>query len=422
MIERDGPLSLSRQCALVGVSRSSLYYRPRGESAENLALMRRIDELHMAYPFYGSRQLVRHLRREGATAGRHRIRRLMRLMGVEATYRRPRTSVAGPEHRVFPYLLRGLTISRADHVWCADITHVPVTQGFFYLVAVMDWATRHVLAWRLSNTMDASFRVEALDDALGWRAPEILNTDQGAQFTSEAFADRVLAAGAAFSMDGRGPLPRQHLHRAAVAVAEVRGGVPSRAPRRSGRRTHHRLVVRLLQRGAPAFVPRRADAGRCLPQRHGGGVNGGSSCLPERAPVSPHGRGATRDLPMPGASRRRRPSPARRPGSPPGHRGPCWNLSFPRRGRTCGWSTHSKTTHGECFRGLSQPLGIHLNFALGLSNEVRPPHSMVAAQLALWLAQGDRPEEIRARFSFTAVDLETAYQIVAERFLLPTPP
>ncbi len=204
MIERDGPLSLSRQCALVGVSRSSLYYRPRGESAENLALMRRIDELHMAYPFYGSRQLVRHLRREGVAAGRHRIRRLMRLMGVEATYRRPRTSVAGPEHRVFPYLLRGLTISRADHVWCADITYVPVTQGFFYLVAVMDWATRHVLAWRLSNTMDASFCVEALDHALGWRAPEILNTDQGAQFTSEAFADRVLGAGVAFSMDGRG--------------------------------------------------------------------------------------------------------------------------------------------------------------------------------------------------------------------------
>ncbi|WP_420462903.1 DDE-type integrase/transposase/recombinase [Candidatus Palauibacter sp.] len=177
MIERDGPLSLSRQCALLAVSRSSRYYRPRGESAENLALMRRMDELHMAYPFYGSRQLMRHPRREGATAGRHRIRRLMRLMGVEATYRRPRTSVASPEHRVFPYLLRGLAISRADHVWCADITYVPVTQGFFYLVAVMDWASRHVLAWRLSNTMDASFCVEALDDALGWRAPEILNTD-----------------------------------------------------------------------------------------------------------------------------------------------------------------------------------------------------------------------------------------------------
>ncbi len=113
----------------------------------------------------------------------------MRLMGMEALYRRPRTSVANAEHRVFPYLLRGLAISRADHVWCADITYVPVTQGFFYLVAVMDWATRHVLAWRLSNTMDASFCVEALDAALGWRAPEILNTDQGSQFTSEAFAD-----------------------------------------------------------------------------------------------------------------------------------------------------------------------------------------------------------------------------------------
>ena len=112
----------------------------------DLALMRRMDELHMAYPFYGSRQLMRHLRREGVTAGRHRIRRLMAVMGMEATYRRPRTSVASPEHRVFPYLLRGLTISRADHVWCADITYVPVTQGFFYLVAVMDWATRHVLS------------------------------------------------------------------------------------------------------------------------------------------------------------------------------------------------------------------------------------------------------------------------------------
>ncbi len=197
MIERGGPLSLSRQCALLGVSRSSQYYRPKGERADNLALMRRLDELHMAYPFYGSRQLMRHLRREGVTAGRHRIRRLMRLMGMEATYRRPRTSVASPEHRVFPYLLRGLTISRADHVWCADITYIPVTQGFFYLVAVMDWATRHVLSWRLSNTMDASFCVEALDDALGWRAPEILNTDQGAQFTSEAFSDRALGAGVA---------------------------------------------------------------------------------------------------------------------------------------------------------------------------------------------------------------------------------
>ena len=186
------------------MSRSSQYYRPKGENAENLALMRRLDELHMLYPFYGSRQLRRHLRREGVTAGRHRIRRLMRLMGLEATYRRPRTRVASAEHRIFPYLLRGLAISRADQVWCADITYVPVMQGFFYLVAVMDWATRHVLAWRLSNTMDASFCALALDVALGRRTPEILNTDQGAQFTSAAFADRVLAAGVRFSMDGRG--------------------------------------------------------------------------------------------------------------------------------------------------------------------------------------------------------------------------
>ena len=131
MIERGGPLSLSRQCALLGVSRSSQYHRPKGESAEDLALMRRLDELHMAYPFYGSRQLMRHLRREGVTAGRHRIRRLMRLMGMEATYRRPRTSVASPEHRVFPYLLRGLTISRADHVWCAGHHLCPCDAGLF---------------------------------------------------------------------------------------------------------------------------------------------------------------------------------------------------------------------------------------------------------------------------------------------------
>ncbi|MDE2764749.1 MAG: IS3 family transposase [Gemmatimonadota bacterium] len=189
MIEPAGTLSLSRQCALLDLSRSSLYYRPRGERAENLALMRRMDELHLEYPFYGSRQMMRHLRREGVIVGRHRIRRLMRLMGMEAVYRRPRTSVANLEHRVFPYLLRCLEISRADHVWCADITYVPVTQGFFYLVAVMDWATRHVLTWRLSNTMDATFCVRALDEALARGAPEILNTDQGSQFTSEAFAD-----------------------------------------------------------------------------------------------------------------------------------------------------------------------------------------------------------------------------------------
>ena len=204
MIDRGCGLSLSRQCELLGVSRSSQYYAAKGESAENLALMRRLDELHLEHPFYGSRQMARHLRRERVVAGRHRVRRLMRLMGMEAVYRRPRTSVANPEHRVYPYLLRDLVIDRPDQVWCADITYIPVSEGFFYLVAVMDWASRHVLSWRLSNTMDSAFCIDALDAALRFGTPEIFNTDQGAQFTSLAFTDRVRATGARCSMDGRG--------------------------------------------------------------------------------------------------------------------------------------------------------------------------------------------------------------------------
>ena len=204
MVDRGCGLSLSRQCDLLDVSRSSQYHVPLGESAENLALMRRMDELHLAHPFYGSRQMARHLRRDGVVAGRHRVRRLMRLMGMEAVYRRPRTSVANPEHRVYPYLLRGLAIERPDQVWCADITYIPVSQGFFHLVAVMDWASRHVLSWRLSNTMDSAFCVEALAAALRFGTPEIFNTDQGAQFTSTAFTERVRACGALCSMDGRG--------------------------------------------------------------------------------------------------------------------------------------------------------------------------------------------------------------------------
>ena len=158
------------------------YYAPRAESPENLALMRRIDELFLKYPFFGSRQMVRQLRREGVRVGRHRVRRLMRLMGLEAIYQAPRTSAPHPAHRIYPYLLRNLTITRADHVWCADITYIAVRRGFLYLVAIMDWATRHVLAWRLSNTMDARFCIEALDEALAeYGRPEIFNTDQGSQ-------------------------------------------------------------------------------------------------------------------------------------------------------------------------------------------------------------------------------------------------
>jgi len=206
MIDRTNPkLSITRQCRILSISRSSFYYATKGESEANLALLRRIDELFMKYPFYGSRQMVRHLRREGVEVGRHRVRRLMRLMGLEAIYQAPRTSDPHPAHRIYPYLLRGMEINRANQVWCSDITYIPVQHGFLYLVAIMDWATRHVLAWRLSNTMDTRFCLEALNEALDRHGkPEIFNTDQGSQFTSLAFTGALKDAGVAISMDGRG--------------------------------------------------------------------------------------------------------------------------------------------------------------------------------------------------------------------------
>jgi putative transposase len=206
MIERADPnLSITRQCRLLSLSRSSFYYAAKGESAANLALMRRLDELFLKYPFFGSRQMVRRLRRDGLPVGRHRVRRLMRLMGLEAIYQTPRTSDPHPGHRIYPYLLRNLEVTRANHVWCADITYIPVQRGFLYLVAVMDWATRHVLSWRLSNSMDASFCVDALNEALArYGKPQIFNTDQGSQFTSFDFTAVLKHAGIRISMDGRG--------------------------------------------------------------------------------------------------------------------------------------------------------------------------------------------------------------------------
>ena len=206
MVTRDRPsLSVIRQCRLLEVSRSTLYYRAAAHSAQTLTLMRRIDELYLRYPFYGSRQMVRHLAREGEAVGRHRVRRLMRLLGLEAIYRKPRTTVANPDHRVYPYLLRGLTIERPNHAWCSDITYIPVRGGFLYLVAIMDWASRRVLAWRLSNTMDTEFCLQALTDALErCGGAEIFNTDQGSQFTSIAFTSALQDAGMRCSMDGRG--------------------------------------------------------------------------------------------------------------------------------------------------------------------------------------------------------------------------
>ncbi len=206
MVVRGHPsLSLSRQCRLLSIGRSSLYYEPKGESAETLALMRRIDELFLKYPFYGARQMVRHLRREGVRIGRRRAARLMRLPGLQAVWRAPRTSAPHPGHRIWPWLLKDLSIERANHVWCADITCIPVRRGFLYLVAIMDWASRHVLAWRLSNTLDAGFCTDALEEALErYGTPEIFNTDQGSQFTGFAFTGRLQAPGIRISMDGRG--------------------------------------------------------------------------------------------------------------------------------------------------------------------------------------------------------------------------
>jgi putative transposase len=206
MISRDlSGLSLSRQCGLLSISRSSFYYVLKGESPESLDLMRRIDELFLQYPFFGSRQMMRQLQREGVCIGRHRVRRLMKLMGLEAIYQAPRTSDPHPAYRIYPYLLRGLKITKPNHVWCADITYIPVKHGFLYLVAIMDWATRRVLSWKLSNSMDSSFCVDALKAAiLKYGKPKIFNTDQGSQFTSFAFTAVLKDADITISMDGRG--------------------------------------------------------------------------------------------------------------------------------------------------------------------------------------------------------------------------
>ena len=198
-------LSIVRQCALVSISRSAFYYAPIGETPLNLALMRLIDEQFLETPFYGARQMARRLRRRGYVAGRKRVRRLMAKMGLTAIYQKPRTSEPHPAHRTYKYLLRHLTIDRPNHVWCADITYIPMRRGFLYLVAIMDWATRKVLAWRLSNTMDAEFCIQALEEAMArFGVPEIFNTDQGSQFTSPRFTDVLKDAGVRISMDGRG--------------------------------------------------------------------------------------------------------------------------------------------------------------------------------------------------------------------------
>ena len=214
MVETVHPdLSVTARCRLLSISRSLFYYTPQPESDETLALMRVIDAAFLDMPWYGSRQMVRHLRRQGVSIGRRRVRRLMTNIGLSPIYQRPRTSDPHPQHRIYPYLLRHMAIERPNQVWCADITYIPMQRGFLYLVAIMDWATRKslprtcsgVLAWRLSNTMDVGFCVMALEEALAnFGTPDIFNTDLGSQFTSYDFTAVLKDAEICISMDGRG--------------------------------------------------------------------------------------------------------------------------------------------------------------------------------------------------------------------------
>jgi putative transposase len=205
MIDKEHQqLSVRRQCQLLGLNRSTLYYKEVGPDVETLALMRQTDEIFMQYPFCGARRIKQLLCRRGYRVSRNRIRRLMKLMGLEAIYRKPKTSKPAPEHKVYPYLLRGLEIDRPNQVWATDVTYIPMARGFVYLVAIMDWHSRYILSWRLSNSLEADFCVDALNDSLAATKPTIFNSDQGSQFTSEDFVGVLLEAGVRVSMDGKG--------------------------------------------------------------------------------------------------------------------------------------------------------------------------------------------------------------------------
>lgn len=205
LVQPSESLSMRRQCEILGVNRSSLYYESVRPDPEELELMRRIDELHLEFPFYGSRRMAWELRSRGFVANRKRIQRLMRIMDIEAIAPKPNTSRPAPEHPVYPYLLRGLSICRPNQVWATDITYIPLARGFAYLVVIMDWYSRRVLSWRLSNTLDSSFCVDALHEALScFDRPQIFNSDQGSQFTADDFTSELLARGVKISMDGKG--------------------------------------------------------------------------------------------------------------------------------------------------------------------------------------------------------------------------
>lgn len=205
MIAPEHPMPLTRQCNLLELSRSTFYYKPKPLPERDLEMMRHIDEIHLTWPFYGSRRIMHELRGRGYDVGRGHVSKLMQMMGIRAIYRRPRTTIPDEQHKVYPYLLSGIDITRANHVWCTDITYLPMRKGFSYLVAIMDWASRKVLSWRLSNTLDTSFCVEALEEAIArYGCPEIFNTDQGSQFTSGDFTDVLKDHKIRISMDSKG--------------------------------------------------------------------------------------------------------------------------------------------------------------------------------------------------------------------------
>jgi putative transposase len=205
MIDREHKLPISRQCKILELPRSTLYYKALPVSEDDLKLMRKMDELHLQYPFAGSRMLRDMLKIEGHTVGRRHVRTLMEKMGICAIYRKPKTSLPDKTHKIYPYLLKDLEITRPNHVWACDISYIPMAKGFMYLMAVIDWATRRVLSWRLSNTMTTDFCLEAVEEAIRlYGAPEIFNTDQGSQFTSEAFTNLLISNGIKISMDGKG--------------------------------------------------------------------------------------------------------------------------------------------------------------------------------------------------------------------------
>jgi putative transposase len=204
LIGAEAKVSIRRQCELLGLPRSSYYYEPIPETSENLELLRLLDEQYLRTPFYGSRRMAAWLAGEGYAVNRKRVQRLMRILGLEGLAPRPRTTKPAPGHRIFPYLLRNVDVTQADQVWSTDITYIPLRHGYLYLTAILDWHSRYVLSWRLSNSLETSFCLQALDDALAQGKPKIFNTDQGVQFTSVEFTSRLLDRAVAISMDGRG--------------------------------------------------------------------------------------------------------------------------------------------------------------------------------------------------------------------------